>query len=81
MAGRRPRDFGIAPGIYKPGKLNAISDVPGVRVGQVSLVEGDDVRTGVTAVLPHAGNIYQDRVPAGLAVGNGFGKLTGVTQL
>lgn len=79
--GKRPRDFGIAPGIFKPDKLNAITDVPGVRVGQVTLVEGDDVRTGVTAVLPHANNIYQDRPPAGLAVGNGFGKLTGVTQL
>lgn len=81
MDGQRLRDFGIMPGIYKPGKLNMISDVPGVRVGQVTLVEGDAVRTGVTAVLPHAGNIYQDRVPAGLAVGNGFGKLTGATQL
>ena len=81
MEGKRPRDFGLAPGIFKPGKLNAISDVPGVRVGQVTLLEGEDVRTGVTAVLPHPGNIYQDRVPAGLAVGNGFGKLTGATQL
>jgi D-aminopeptidase len=81
MEEKRPRDFGIAPGIYKPGKLNAITDVPGVRVGQVTLIEGSDVRTGVTAVLPHAGNIYQDRVPAGLAVANGFGKLTGGTQL
>ena len=81
IEGKRPRDFGIAPGIFKPGKLNAITDVPGVRVGQVTLVEGSDVRTGITAVLPHAGNIYQDRVPAGLAVGNGFGKLTGATQL
>ena len=61
--------------------MNAISDVPGVRVGQVTLLEGDEIRTGVTAVLPHGGNVYQDRVPAGLAVGNGYGKLTGVTQL
>ncbi|MFN2224578.1 MAG: P1 family peptidase, partial [Candidatus Promineifilaceae bacterium] len=81
MAGKRPRDYGIAPGIYTTGKLNAISDVPGVRVGQVTLLEGSDVRTGITAVLPHAGNVYQDRVPAGLAVENGFGKLTGVSQL
>jgi D-aminopeptidase len=81
MTGKRPRDFGIVPGIFKPGELNAISDVPGVRVGQVTLLEGSDVRTGVTAVLPHAGNVYQDRVPAGLAVENGFGKLTGVSQL
>ena len=81
MTGKRPRNFGIVPGIIKPGKLNAISDVPGVRVGQVTLLEGSDVRTGVTAVLPHAGNVYQDRGPAGLAVENGFGKLTGVSQL
>jgi D-aminopeptidase len=81
MGDKRPRDFGIAPGIYKTGKLNAISDVPGVRVGQVTLLEGSEIRTGVTAVLPHGGNLYQDRVPAGLAVGNGYGKLTGVTQL
>lgn len=81
MDKKRPREWGIAPGIFEPGKLNAITDVAGVRVGQVTLVEGEDIRTGVTAVLPHAGNVYQDRVPAGLAVGNGFGKLTGSTQL
>ncbi|MFN2191413.1 MAG: P1 family peptidase [Candidatus Promineifilaceae bacterium] len=81
MKDKRSRDFGIAPGIYKPGKLNAITDVPGVRVGQVTLVEGENIRTGVTAVLPHAGNVYQDRVPAGLAVGNGYGKLSGISQL
>jgi D-aminopeptidase len=78
---KRPRDYGITPGIFRPGKLNAITDVAGVRVGQVTLIEGDDVRTGVTAVLPHPGNVYQERVPAGLAVGNGFGKLAGVSQL
>lgn len=78
---RRARDLGIAPGILPMGKWNAITDVSGVRVGQVTLIDGEDVRTGVTAVLPHAGNIFQDKVPAGLAVGNGFGKLTGSTQL
>lgn len=77
----RCRHDGIAPGIYKPDKLNAISDVPGVRVGHVTLIEGEDVRTGVTAVLPHSANIYEERVPAGLAVGNGYGKLSGATQL
>jgi D-aminopeptidase len=78
---RRARDLGIAPGILPTGKWNAITDVSGVRVGQVTLIDGEDVRTGVTAVLPHAGNIFQDKVPAGLAVGNGFGKLSGSTQL
>jgi D-aminopeptidase len=61
--------------------LNAITDVAGVRVGHVTLIEGDDIRTGVTVILPHTGNLYQDKVPAGLAVGNGFGKLAGGTQI
>jgi D-aminopeptidase len=78
---RRARDLGLAPGILSPGPLNAITDVSGVKVGHLTLIEGNDIRTGVTAILPHAGNIYQDKVPAGLAVGNGFGKLMGVTQL
>ena len=77
----RARDIGIAPGVFKTGALNAITDVAGVRVGQVTIVEGDSVRTGVTAILPHNGNSYQERVPAALHVGNGFGKLLGVTQL
>lgn len=75
------RDLGIVPGILAPGPLNAITDVAGVRVGHCTLVEGTDIRTGVTALLPHAGNLFQDKVPAGLAVGNGFGKLTGATQI
>ena len=78
---RRPRDYGIVPGIYSPGRRNAITDVAGVCVGHVTLCEGEDVRTGVTAIVPHPGNVYQERVPAGLAVGNGFGKLAGATQL
>ncbi len=78
---RLARDLGLTPGILPPGNLNAITDVAGVRVGHCTLMEGDDIRTGVTAVLPHGGNLYQDKVPAGLAVGNGYGKLTGVTQL
>jgi len=70
----RAREAGIAPGIYQPGQWNAITDVAGVLVGQVSLIEGDNIRTGVTAILPHGGNIYQDKVPAGFSQGNGFGK-------
>ncbi len=77
----RARDFGLIVGVLPPGPLNAITDVAGVRVGQVTVVEGRDVRTGVTAILPHAGNIYQDKVPAGISVANGYGKLTGVTQV
>lgn len=69
------------PGVLPTGPLNAITDVAGVRVGHVTVWEGDDVRTGVTAVLPHAGNLFQEKVPAGLAVGNGFGKLMGATQI
>lgn len=75
------RDLGVAPGIFAPGKLNAITDVAGVRVGQVTLREGDKVRTGVTAILPHGGNAYRSRVPAGLHVGNGYGKFAGSTQI
>ncbi len=78
---RRARELGIAPGIYEPGPVNGITDVGDVAVGQVTLIAGDDVRTGVTAVVPHGGNLYQDRVPAGLAVANGCGKLIGATQL
>ena len=77
----RARDRGVAPGIVRPGVQNAITDVAGVRVGQVTVVEGDRVRTGVTAILPHDGNPFLDRVPAALHVGNGFGKLLGVSQL
>ena len=77
----RAREFGLVIGVLPPGPQNAITDVAGVKVGQVTLVEGQDVRTGVTAILPHAGNIYQDKVPAGISVANGYGKLTGVTQV
>lgn len=77
----RARDLGLAPGIFAPGKHNAITDVDGVRVGHVTLHEGDHIRTGVTAVLPHAGNAYLSRVPAAIHVGNGFGKLVGSTQV
>jgi len=77
----RAREIGIAPGVLRPGPLNAITDVSGVRVGNVTLVEGEDVRTGVTAILPHGGNLFQDKVPAGVAVGNAFGKFAGSTQI
>ncbi|HET9424628.1 MAG TPA: P1 family peptidase, partial [Gemmatimonadaceae bacterium] len=77
----RARDLGVKPGVFAPGPLNSITDVRGVRVGQSTIIEGDSVRTGITAILPHEGNLYQDRVPAALYVGNGFGKLLGVTQL
>ena len=78
---KRARELGIAPGILPIGRWNAITDVSGVRVGQVTIVEGEDIRTGVTAILPHSGNIYQDKVPAGMVVGNGYGKLMGFTQV
>src|SRR5918994_7432893 len=78
---RRARDLGIVPGILPPGANNAITDVEGVRVGQTTIIEGDSVRTGITAILPHDGNLFFDRVPAALHVGNGFGKLVGFTQL
>ena len=77
----RIRELGITPGVLPTGPLNAISDIPGVRVGHYTAREGDDVRTGATAILPHGGNLYQDKVPAGLAVGNGYGKLMGSTQI
>ncbi len=77
----RAREFGLIVGVLTPGPLNAITDVAGVKVGQVTLVEGSAVRTGVTAVLPHGGNVFQDKVPAAISVANGYGKLTGVTQV
>jgi len=77
----RIRDFGITIGTMETGPLNAITDVAGVLVGQVTLIQGDSVRTGVTAVLPHPGNIFQEKVPAGIILGNGFGKLTGYSQV
>ncbi|MCY4398671.1 MAG: P1 family peptidase [Gemmatimonadetes bacterium] len=77
----RARDLGIAVGVFEPGEHNAITDVNGVLVGHTTVIEGDDVRTGVTAIRPHGGNVYFDRVPAAMHVGNGFGKLLGVTQV
>jgi D-aminopeptidase len=77
----RARALGVAPGIFAPGAQNAITDVAGVLVGQSTVVVGDSIHTGVTAILPHAGNMFFDRVPAAIFVGNAFGKLVGATQV
>jgi len=77
----RLREFGIKTGILSPGPQNAITDVPGVKVGQVTLIEGESIRTGVTAIIPHEGNIFQQKVPGAIFVANGYGKLMGVTQV
>ncbi len=77
----RARDLGIEVGVFPPGAHNAITDVEGVLVGHTTLVRGDDIRTGITAIRPHGGNLYRSRVPAAVHVGNGFGKLLGVTQV
>ncbi|MGV3557326.1 DmpA family aminopeptidase [Larkinella arboricola] len=78
---QRPRAYGIRFGVLPTGALNAITDVPGVRVGQVTLQEGQSIRTGVTAILPHSGNLFQEKCPAAIYIGNGFGKLTGYSQV
>ena len=78
---KKAADFGIRIGVMIPGKLNAITDVRGVKVGQTTLIKADSIRTGVTAILPHEGNLFQQKVPAAVYVGNGFGKLAGVTQV
>jgi D-aminopeptidase len=79
----RPRcsDLGLKVGVMSPGPLDAITDVTGVEVGQTTIIRGDDIRTGVTAILPHSGNLYREKVPAAIFVGNGFGKLAGSTQV
>ena len=75
----RPRvsDLGLKVGVLPAGPLDAITDVADVEVGQTTIIQADNIRTGVTAILPHAGNLYREKVPAGLSVGNGFGKMTG----
>ena len=75
------RDLGIVVGVLPPGPLNAITDVAGVLVGQVTITRGDSINTGVTAILPHGGNVFRQKVPAAIVVGNGFGKLAGFTQV
>ena len=77
----RARDLAIKPGVLATGELNAITDVEGVKVGHVTLVEGRSIRTGATAILPHGGNLYQDKVPAAVHIGNGFGKMMGISQI
>jgi D-aminopeptidase len=77
----RARDLGIGPGVFPPGSLDAITDVQGVKVGHTTIVRGDTVRTGVTAIVPHGGNVFQDKVPGAVFVGNAFGKLAGSTQV
>lgn len=79
--GVRARELGISPGVLSPGAHNAITDVTGVRVGHFTLMKGDDIRTGATAILPHAGNLYQDKVPAAVVIGNGYGKMMGISQI
>ena len=75
------REWGLPTGIFETGPNNAITDVPGVTVGHVTLIKGDSIRTGVTAIVPHQGDIFRNKVPAAIYVGNGFGKLAGVTQV
>ncbi len=77
----RAREIGLAPGVLPTGELNAITDVPGVKVGQVTIWRGSDVRTGVTTILPHDGNLFQEKVPGAIHLGNAFGKLIGYTQV
>lgn len=78
---KRLRDYGFEIGVLQPGEYNAITDVDGVHVGSTTLVTGDGVRTGVTAILPHPGNIFREKVPAAIYIGNGFGKLAGYSQV
>ena len=80
-AQQRARDLGIEPGVLSPGTKNSITDVAGVKVGHTSLIKGDSIRTGATAILPHEGNIFRQKVPAAVFTGNGFGKLAGSTQI
>src|SRR5216110_3027824 len=85
LAGQAPRprarDVGIVVGVLPPGPLDAITDVDGVRVGHATVIRGDSINTGVTAILPHAGNVFREKVAAAIVVGNGFGKLAGSTQV
>jgi D-aminopeptidase len=77
----RAREIGLAPGVFSPGPSNAITDVKGVSVGHSTVIQGDNIRTGVTVVVPHPGNVFQDKVPGAVFVGNAFGKLAGSTQV
>src|SRR5512143_3385443 len=77
----RLRDLGVSIGVLPTGKWNAITDVDGVRVGHRTIIEGDSIRTGVTAILPHGGDVFRRKVPAAVAIGNGFGKAAGLLQV
>lgn len=77
----RARDLGIKVGVLATGPLNAITDVAGVKVGHITLIQGENIRTGVTAILPHSGNLFQEKVPGAVFIGNAFGKLIGSTQV
>ncbi len=77
----RVREVGIAPGVLSPGRWNSITDVDGVKVGHLTLIVGKDIRTGVTAIIPHSGNLFVEKVPAAIYLGNAFGKLMGYTQV
>src|SRR5512144_546546 len=77
----RARDVGLVIGVIPTGHLNGITDVAGVRVGQTTIVRGDNIRTGVTAILPHSGNVFREKVPGAVFIGNAFGKLAGSTQV
>ncbi len=81
IAQQRAREMGLKIGVLETGKLNSITDIAGVKVGHTTLIQGTDVRTGVTAILPHSGNLFQEKVPAAIYIGNGFGKLAGSTQV
>src|ERR1700729_967299 len=81
MARARARDLGIIVGVLPPGPANSITDVPGVKVGHTTLRRGDKIRTGVTAVLPHPGNLFREKVAGAVFIGNAFGKLVGSTQV
>ena len=78
---KRARDLGIKIGVFETGELNAITDVKGVTIGHKTLIQGENIRTGVTAIIPHQKNLYQHKVPAAIYIGNGFGKLTGYSQV
>ncbi len=78
---KRVRDYGIKIGVLNPGKYNAITDIEHVSVGHLTLVKGDSIRTGVTAILPHQKNIFNHKIPAAIYIGNGYGKLAGYSQV
>jgi D-aminopeptidase len=77
----RARDYGIEIGVLLPGRMNSITDVKGVKVGQTTIISGDSIRTGVTAIIPHNNNLYRYKTPAAIYIGNGYGKLTGISQV